>query len=419
MNTSKMDCQERIRQNHGPIGDFALQSSQCFGNQQSWNMGIRMQQPVMEAGLQQQNHRPDKSSSSIMSRFESPASAFYATERYMGFPQYDCQVDAPPWCFPYSMPYDSQLPSQQSSRESFAIDSGEQADHNLDLRSNLQPIVKSHFSDDHYYKSYKGPCSSSSGNKRHLFERNKLLNNGAASIGSQFSIPYQGDQDHRVGSNPCTSPFSQLGFSSRQEIQSPRFSSAGASACSGKTEATGAVISSKTRIRWNQDLHEKFVMCVNRLGGAGKATPKAILKLMDTDGLTIFHVKSHLQKYRIAKYMPDPSEGKPEKRTSINDVSPINAKTSGMQITEALQLQLDVQRRLHEQLEIQKNLQLRIEEQGRQLKMMFDQQQRTSSIFRNQNLDSTPPDEPAFSLEDIEASIIEGSNSTQFPSKIS
>ncbi|KAF2307788.1 hypothetical protein GH714_031747 [Hevea brasiliensis] len=381
MNTSKMDCQERIRQNHGPIGDFALQSSQCFGNQQSWNMGIRMQQPVMEAGLQQQNHRPDKSSSSIMSRFESPASAFYATERYMGFPQYDCQVDAPPWCFPYSKPYDSQLPSQQSSRESFAIDSGEQADHNLDLRSNLQPIVKSHFSDDHYYKSYKGPCSSSSGNKRHLFERNKLLNNGAASIGSQFSIPYQGDQDHRVGSNPCTSPFSQLGFSSRQEIQSPRFSSAGASACSGKTEATGAVISSKTRIRWNQDLHEKFVMCVNRLGGAGKATPKAILKLMDTDGLTIFHVKSHLQKYRIAKYMPDPSEGKPEKRTSINDVSPINAKT--------------------------------------QLKMMFDQQQRTSSIFRNQNLDSTSPDEPAFSLEDIEASIIEGSNSTQFPSKIS
>jgi len=24
----------------------------------------------------------------------------------------------------------------------------------------------------------------------------------------------------------------------------------------------------KTRIRWTQDLHEKFVECVNRLGGA-------------------------------------------------------------------------------------------------------------------------------------------------------
>ncbi|KAL7264922.1 hypothetical protein ACSBR1_002802 [Camellia fascicularis] len=66
----------------------------------------------------------------------------------------------------------------------------------------------------------------------------------------------------------------------------------GVSVTSGNS---GSAISSKTRIRWTQDLHDRFVECVNHLGGAEKATPKAILKLMDSEGLTIFHVKSHLQ----------------------------------------------------------------------------------------------------------------------------
>ncbi|GJN01417.1 hypothetical protein PR202_ga18683 [Eleusine coracana subsp. coracana] len=75
---------------------------------------------------------------------------------------------------------------------------------------------------------------------------------------------------------------------------------------------SGQVAPSKTRIRWTQDLHERFVECVNQLGGADKATPKGILKLMNSEGLTIYHIKSHLQKYRIAKYMPASSED-PEK----------------------------------------------------------------------------------------------------------
>lgn len=29
-----------------------------------------------------------------------------------------------------------------------------------------------------------------------------------------------------------------------------------------------SVMSSKTRIRWSQDLHDRFVECVTRLGGA-------------------------------------------------------------------------------------------------------------------------------------------------------
>nr|CAB3488589.1 unnamed protein product [Digitaria exilis] len=142
--------------------------------------------------------------------------------------------------------------------------------------------------------------------------------------------------------------------------------------------APGHGAPSKTRIRWTQDLHERFVECVNTLGGADKATPKGILKLMNSDGLTIYHIKSHLQKYRIAKYMPaSTSEGKQEKRAAGNDAQNLDPST-GMQITEALRVQLDVQRRLHEQLEIQRNLQMRIEAQGKKLQKMFEEQLKAS-----------------------------------------
>ncbi|KAK6155772.1 hypothetical protein DH2020_010020 [Rehmannia glutinosa] len=181
-----------------------------------------------------------------------------------------------------------------------------------------------------------------------------------------------------------------------------------------------------------------------------EATPKAILKLMDTEGLTIFHVKSHLQKYRNAKYIPESVEGtvnncfafqkfklicgdasdlfsffsgpagKAEKKTSTNNAAEIDIKT-GMQLKEALQLQLDVQRRLHEQLEIQRNLQLRIEEQGKQLKMMFDQQQKTTqSLMETRNTSNKCPNNLSTTLDDPEILVLDGSDDDMiFPFKIS
>ncbi|RAL42769.1 hypothetical protein DM860_009276 [Cuscuta australis] len=128
----------------------------------------------------------------------------------------------------------------------------------------------------------------------------------------------------------------------------------------------------KPRMRWTPELHEVFVEAVNKLGGSERATPKAVLKLMNVEGLTIYHVKSHLQKYRTAKYKPEPSEGMLEgKPSGIVDAAYIEMKTS-MGITEALRMQMEVQKQLHEQLEIQRKLQLRIEEQGRYLQMMFE-----------------------------------------------
>ncbi|WCJ33993.1 Myb family transcription factor PHL5 [Euphorbia peplus] len=353
MNTSKIDdFQDRLAQYNRLIEYAASNNHQSFANQPSWNTGF--------GGQEHENPSPDKSSSSIMSRFESPASAFYATERYMGFQQYD-------------YPYNSKSYTV-SSGESY-VDSGfSKPENNLHFRnSNFQTSVKSNFPDDYCY--HNSPPM------------------------NQFSV-----QDHRIGGNS----YGQLGFSSGKEIESPR---------------SANPVASKTRIRWTQNLHERFVDCVNRLGGAEKATPKAILKLMDSQGLTIFHVKSHLQKYRIAKYMTDPSQGRGENRSSINDVSLVDTRTR-LQIDEALQLQLDVQMRLHEQLEIQKNLQLRIEEQGRQLKKMFDEQQiRTNgSTFKNQETQpTTTTDESSFNIiEDIQVSnFAQGSNNSHFPSKIS
>ncbi|WJX76732.1 hypothetical protein P8452_60117 [Trifolium repens] len=55
------------------------------------------------------------------------------------------------------------------------------------------------------------------------------------------------------------------------------------------------------RLRWTPDLHFRFLHAIQRLGGQERATPKLVLQLMNIKGLSIAHVKSHLQMYRSKK----------------------------------------------------------------------------------------------------------------------
>ncbi|KAJ8564668.1 hypothetical protein K7X08_001128 [Anisodus acutangulus] len=149
----------------------------------------------------------------------------------------------------------------------------------------------------------------------------------------------------------------------------------------------------KPRLKWTPELHQRFVDAVTQLGGADKATPKSLMSVMNIHGLTLYHLKSHLQKYRLVEsqlaqsYQKNRREDKfesaivldiqkeDENSRGLNERNYFDAELrekqsdqmNNLQIARALQMQMEVQRKLHQQIEVQRHLQLRIEAQGKYL----------------------------------------------------
>ena len=174
------------------------------------------------------------------------------------------------------------------------------------------------------------------------------------------------------------------------------------------------------RLRWTPELHALFVEAVQHLQGPEKATPKGIMLYMKVDGLTTFHIKSHLQKYRMncslakdaAKLVadgPGDAEGaegagnadmQGSKRTQQEAVSSSKKqKTSGAtasptpltspaanetdgshdhRIEQALMVQMQMQKKLQEQLEEQRRLQLSIQAQEQHIRQLKEELQRSN-----------------------------------------
>jgi len=143
----------------------------------------------------------------------------------------------------------------------------------------------------------------------------------------------------------------------------------------------------KPRLRWTPDLHERFVEAVTKLGGPDKATPKSVLRLMGMKGLTLYHLKSHLQKYRLGKQSKKDTGLEASRGAfaaqGINFSTPVppsipstaSNNTGETPLADALKYQIEVQRKLHEQLEVQKKLQMRIEAQGKYLQTILEKAQ--------------------------------------------
>ncbi|CAM0903339.1 unnamed protein product [Alopecurus aequalis] len=141
-----------------------------------------------------------------------------------------------------------------------------------------------------------------------------------------------------------------------------------------------ASATARTRLRWTRQLHQKFVGAVSELGGTDRATPKSVLRAMGVQGLTLYHIKSHLQKYRLAVSRSLGDNGRGLNATALytfacpdedDDGDDDDGKEALCDSSAQMQRGMLVRRKLYEQIEVQRHLQLRMEAQGRYLQSVL------------------------------------------------
>ncbi|RVX03580.1 Myb family transcription factor APL [Vitis vinifera] len=120
---------------------------------------------------------------------------------------------------------------------------------------------------------------------------------------------------------------------------------------------------------------------VGPLSFMSEATPKTIMRVMGVKGLTLYHLKSHLQLGKQPhKDFNDQAVKDGEKAASALGnqemlpprLSNGSQHNENMHFNEALRMQMEVRRRLNEQLEVQRHLQMRIDAQGKYMQTILE-----------------------------------------------
>ncbi|CAI0440500.1 unnamed protein product [Linum tenue] len=213
------------------------------------------------------------------------------------------------------------------------------------------------------------------------------------------------------------------------------------SSSSGPGGDSGLVLTTdpKPRLRWTVELHERFVDAITQLGGpdsttlsshpfflgffdflltnyinddvnlVAEATPKTIMRVMGVKGLTLYHLKSHLQKFRLGKQPhKELNDHSIKDAASAVDLQRNLSSSSGMMgrnmndnsnVVDGIRMQMEVQRRLHEQLEVQRHLQLRIEAQGKYMQSMLEKACQTLAAGEHHQPYSSAPTNPTMTAK--------------------